>query len=108
MKFLKNATKPKARKYIYRVFIAVIVLLGSYGYITDAVIPFYGALVLSILGLATADGNVVVDEEETEVTSVTINESSTPSGTLIPAETYVIMPATETVAIVEHKPKEEE
>lgn len=49
---------PKARRYLYRVALAVIALLGFYGIVTDEAMAVWGMLAAAALSLPLADANV--------------------------------------------------
>lgn len=49
---------PKARRYLYRVALAVIALLGFYGIVTDEAMVVWGMLAAAALSLPLADANV--------------------------------------------------
>ena len=49
---------PKARRYLYRIALAVIALLGFYGSVTDEAVGVWGMLAAAVLSLPLADANV--------------------------------------------------
>lgn len=49
---------PKARRYLYRVALAVIAVLGFYGLVTDEAMVVWGMLAAAVLSLPLADANV--------------------------------------------------
>ena len=49
---------PKARRYLYRIALAVIALLGFSGIVTDEAMVVWGMLAAAVLSLPLADANV--------------------------------------------------
>ena len=63
MSFLKNIVKPQVRHWLYRVSMAVIPLLVVWGYVAEEQVLSIVGLVIAVLNISVADGNVTVNEE---------------------------------------------
>jgi hypothetical protein len=51
-------TSPAARRWVYRVALAVIALCAAYGLVEDSAAALWGALAAALVGLPLADANV--------------------------------------------------
>ena len=56
---------PAARRWIYRVALAVIALLGFYGLVSDESAALWGVLVASVLSLPLAGANTPTSPAQT-------------------------------------------
>ena len=55
---------PNARRYLYRIALAVIAVLGFYGLLTDESLVLWGTVAAAVLSLPLADANVNAGEPE--------------------------------------------
>lgn len=56
--FIKDLLKPEVRQWLYRISIAIVMLLGGYGLIEDNIIPLIVSLIAAIFAIGVADNNV--------------------------------------------------